>query len=274
MALTINGNIGAISAMNSLNRNNRGLSSTFERISSGKRINRASDDAAGLAIAENMSAQSRSAEVAMRNTNDGISLAQVAEGSTAEVGDILKRMRELAVQASSETLATAERQYLEDESAELIVEVGRIASQTEFNGVSLTDGSVATIDVQVGLDASAASQVTITLGDMRAATLGIAALDISTTGGAGTAITAIDAALDTVSGARADYGAATNRMGHVLNSMETYSTNLQSAESTIRDADFAQEAADMAKQQILQQAGISVLAQANSMNAGVLTLIG
>lgn len=275
MALTVNTNVSALQAGSALNKNSRALGNSFRKLSSGLRISKAADDAAGMAVAENLEATSRSANVAMRNTNDGISLISTAEGATQEVGNILKRMRELAVQSSSETLDDDERAYIQDEFTELTSEVDRIANVTEFNGVALTDGVDTQIDVQVGTDGSADSRITITLGDLTASTLGVdtGSVDLSTSGGAQTAIDTIDTAIDSVSASRSKYGAVENRLNSALNNLETYSTNLQSAESSIRDADFAFETAEMTKNQIMQQASTSILAQAKGMGSAAAQLI-
>ena len=173
MALTVNTNIASMSALTQLNQSNRALSGTLERISTGLRINSAADDAAGLAVAENLDAQSRSLSVAARNTNDGIAIIQTAESASSEVSNILKRMRELAVQSASDTLGDPERAYIQEEFLGLSAEIDRIAAGTEFNGVSLADGSAPTISVQVGINNTVNDQIDITLGDLRAATMGV-----------------------------------------------------------------------------------------------------
>ena len=276
MALVVNTNTASNNAINNLNKNTRSLSSSFRKISSGLRVSKAADDAAGLAVAENLEAASRSAKVAMRNTNDGISIISTAEGAANEVGSILKRMRELAVQSSSETLDDDERAYIQDEFLELTDEVDRISAVTEFNGLQLSDGSDTQLQVQVGVDNSADDRITITLGDLTASTLGVdtGSVDLSTSGGAQTAIDTIDTAIDSVSSYRSKFGAVENRLNSALNNLENYTENLQSAESQIRDADFAYETAEMSKNQIMQQASTSVLAQAKTVSQGALNLIG
>ena len=275
MAMTVNTNVAANRAMTQLNKAGRNLAGSFQRISSGLRISKAGDDAAGLGVAENLKVAARSAKVAQRNTADGISMIAVAEGSASEVGNILGRMRELAVQSSSETLGDDERAYIQDEFSALSAEVDRIANVTEFNGQKLTDGSTTTVGVQVGINATADDQVDITLGDLTAATLGVdtGAIDMSTASGGSSAITAIDTAIETVSGYRSDLGAAENRLNSALNNLETFTETTLAAESQIRDADFGYETAEMSKNQILQQAGTAILAQAKSMNQGALQLI-
>jgi len=275
MALTVNTNMASIDAINQLSASTRKLSGSFERVASGLRINKAADDAAGLGVAENLDAANRSARQAMRNTNDGISLLQTAEGATGEVANILKRMRELAIQSSSDTLDTTERQYIEEEFQALVGEVDRISQVTEFNGVPLTEGTRATVNVQVGINNTANDRIGIDMADLRATVLGIdtGTLSLSTVTGARSAIAVFDTALDSVNSYRSGFGASQNRLEASLRNMEVYVENISSAESRIRDADYAYETAEMAKHQILQQAGISVLAQAKTVNQGVLSLI-
>jgi len=275
MALTVNTNTASMNALTNLNRTSRSLGSTFQRISSGLRINKAADDAAGMAVAENLNASYRSGRVAMRNINDGVSVVQIAEGATSEVVNIVKRMRELAVQSSSETLDDDERQYIQEEYVQLTTEIDRIAQSTEFNGTALGDGSTTQLDVQVGINNTANDRIAINVGDLRSTVIGLdtASIDMSTATGAQSAMDTLDTALDTVSSYRSTYGAVQNRLDSSLRNMETYTENLAAAESQIRDADFAYETAEMAKDQILQQAGVSVLAQANTINQGALSLL-
>jgi len=275
MALVINHNLSSITAQRNLAGTGRSLSKAFERVSSGLRVNSAADDAAGLGVAENLEAASRSARVAMRNTNDGISVVQTAEGATSEVGNILKRMRELAVQSSSATLESTERAYVQDEYSALASEVDRIAQITEFNGLKLTNNSNTAVSVQVGVNNTANDRISITMGDLRSTTLGVdtAAMSLNTAASAQSAIDSIDTALNSVNGYRSAYGAVQNRLTDSLVNLEVYSENLVSAESRIRDADFAHETAEMAKLQIMQQAGLSVLSQTGAAQQGVLSLI-
>lgn len=275
MALVINHNMSSINAQRNLANTGRSLKSSFEKVSSGLRINKAADDAAGLGVAENLEAASRSAKVAMRNTNDGISVVQTAEGATSEVGNIVKRMRELAVQSSSETLATAERSYVQDEFAQLSAEVDRISQVTEFNGLKLTNGSDTSVSVQVGVNNSANDRIAITMGDLRSTALGVdtTTMSLNSSASARTAISALDTALDSINSIRSDYGAVQNRLSDSLVNMEVYNENLNAAESQIRDVDFASETAEMAKNQIMQQAGMSVLAQSSQAQQGILSLI-
>ena len=268
MALIINYNGAAHTAMNNVSKNQRNLSQSFSRISSGLRITSAADDAAGLAISENMDAEVRSLRQAHRNTNDGISVIQTAEGASGEVADMLKRMRELAVQSSSDTLGSTERGYVQEEFVALSDEINRVANVTEFNGIALTNGSlgVSPISVQVGIDAVAAnSQIDITLGDLKAATLGVnhtggGALSLTSSAGAQAAITQLDKALVTVNGYRSKYGATQNRLESALNNNETYTENLAASSSRIRDADLHMKPLNCLNSRS-QQAGILFLAK-------------
>lgn len=273
MAITVKTNVAANGALNELNRTTRALSRNFERISSGLRIARAADDAAGLGVAESLRADAASAKVAARNINDGISIIAVAEGATGEVASILVRLRELAIQSMSETLATTERAYIDDEADQLVSEIARIAAVTEFNGVSLTNGAVTTMDVQVGIQNTANDIITITLGDLTTTTLGVNVLDLSTAATASTGLTLLDTALNTVAQNRSTFGAVENRLNSALNNIETFTESTVAAEARIRDADFGAETAHLAQNQILQQAGVSVLSQAKNINQVALTLL-
>jgi flagellin len=274
MALTVRTNLSAMNAANSLKKSQDSLSNTLGRISSGMRINRAGDDAAGLAVATQLNVEAESMEQAMRNANDGVSIIQTAEGATNEVTNILNRMRELAVQSSSETLGDNERVYINEEFDQLNQEIGRIADVTEFNGVLLSNNSTTSIQVQVGIDNAASSQIQISLGDLRNTILGVGALDLSSSTGAQAAITAIDTAIDNVSSQRSSLGAVQNRLESSLSNSTDYLESLRSAESQIMDADFAKESTEMSKFQIMQQAGVASLSQAKNINQAVLSLLG
>jgi flagellin len=273
--LAVNTNMASANALNKLGKTTAKLKTSFERISSGLRINKAADDAAGLGMAENLDAAGKSLRQAMRNANDGVSVIEVAEGATNEVGNVIKRMRELAVQSSSETLDVTERAYIQDEFAELAGEVDRIAQVTEFNGVALANGAT-TLNVQVGINDSANDRIAITLGDLRATTLGvdIGSISLATAAGAQAALTDLDAALDDVNGYRSDFGASQNRLESSIRNLGTYTESIQGAESRIRDADYAYETAEMSKLQIMAQAGVAVLGQANQLGQSALRLIG
>ena len=287
MALVVNTNMASTNALNNLNRVNRRLSGTFERISSGLRIARAGDDAAGLAVAENLDAATRGLNVARRNVNDGLGLLQIAEGATNEVANNLKRMRELAVQSASETLDSTERQYIQTEYTQLESEIQRIANITEFNGVGISRGAstnasgalgLTSLDVQVGIHNTTDDRISIQLGNLTTGASGLSltsnTVSLASSASAQAALSHIDTALDSVNTYRATFGALQNRMDSTLRNLETYSENMRAAESQIRDADFAHEAAEMSKLQIMQQAGTAVLGQANQINQGAVRLLG
>jgi len=273
-------NSAAGNALTELNKTSRALSRSFERISSGLRISRASDDAAGLGVAENLRASSASAVVAGRNINDGMSIIAIAEGASNEVANILVRMRELAVQSASETLGGEERSYIQSEFASLSQEVDRISNVTEFNGIPLTNGTTASINVQVGIQNTTNDTISVSLGDYTTATLGVGVdsamatgISLSTAAKAGTSLAAIDSALATLNDARATLGASENRLSSALNNIETYTETTTAAESRIRDADFGYETAQLSQNQILQQAGTSILGQAKNINQAALSLL-
>lgn len=275
MALTVNTNLTAIRASNALNKTQAGLSHTLAKISSGMRVTKAADDAAGSAVASNLHTVARSGKQAMRNANDGISIIQTAEGATKEVLNILDRMRELAVQSASDTLDNGERSYLDDEFEQLSDEVERIAQATEFNDLALADGSRTQLDVQVGVTSGAESQLTITLGDLTVSNLNVEKTDIDLTlaSSARTAIDTIDNAIDSVNSIRAGYGAVQNRIDSAISNMVTYVESLSAAESQIMDTDYAHETAEMTRLQVMQQAGTAALAQARTINQSVISLL-
>jgi len=277
MALTVNTNIPAMYAISRLSKTQSSLSRTLGRIASGTRIVSAADDAAGLGVAENLAAQSRSLKMAQRNTNDGISVVQTADSAASEISNILKRMRELAVQSSSGTLENQERTYVNEEFTALGAEIDRIAEVTEFNGVSLANAAAADIEVQVGTDGTANSRITISLSNLRSddAAMGVdpASIDLLTAGNAQAAIADIDNALDNINTIRSGFGAAQNRLESAYRQVDNYHLNLTEAESRVRDTDYAFESAEMSKLQIMQQAGVAVLAQAKNMNASAAQLL-
>lgn len=275
MALTVNTNLAAMRASNALNKTQAGLSDTLARISSGLRVNKAADDAAGSAVASNLNTVARSGKQAIRNANDGISIIQTAEGATKEVLNILDRMRELAVQSASETLADDERTYIDDEFEQLSAEVERISAATEFNDLKLADGSKTTLSVQVGVTSGAESQLTITLGDLSVSNLNVdtTTVSLALASDARTAIDTIDLAIDSVNSIRAGYGAVQNRIDSSIANMVTYVESLSAAQSQIMDTDYAQETAEMTRLQVMQQAGTAALAQARTINQSVISLL-
>ena len=274
MSLTVRTNLAAVRSYHSLNTTQAKLSHTLNRISSGLRVTKAADDAAGMAVATNINSQSTSLEQAMRNANDGISLIQTAESAATEVTNILNRMRELAVQSSSETLANSERQYINDEYEQLYDEVTRISSVTEFNGLQLSNGTITTLSAQIGIDNLSTSRIDILLGDLRATVLGIATtVNLASVTAARSALDAMDSAISAVNTYRSDLGAVQNRLDSSLANSTNYLESLKAAESQIMDADFAVESTEMTKQQIMQQAGVAALAQAKNINQSVISLL-
>ena len=265
MSLRINTNVASLNAQRNLYNTTKKMNKSLERLSSGLRINRAGDDAAGLAISENLKTDIRALEQSARNAEDGISMIQVAEGALNEVSDILIRMRELAQQASNETLGSTERGYLNQEFSALIDEIERISDNTEFNGVTLLDGfGGSDREIQVGLTASDVIQLDFSQST-HPSVLGVDTSVLS--GGDNTnahlAIDDVEAAIDTISSTRATFGATQNRLESSIRGIHNSVENLSAANSSIRDVDIAAETASMTSSQILQQAGVSVLAQAN-----------
>lgn len=276
MGLRINTNTASLNAQRTLGITKSGLDKSLERLSSGFRINRAGDDAAGLAISENLKAQIRGLKQAARNSQDGISLIQVAEGSLNEISAILIRLRELAVQAASDTIGPVERQFLNVEYDQLVSEIDRIADGTEFNGTQLLSGTGSILDFQVGtrndpnidrisLDASKA--------DANSAALGVNLTSVSDKASAQNSLSAIDSAIVAVSAMRADFGAVQNRLSSTFGNLQVSLENMAAANSRIRDVDVAEETAEMTKNNILLQAGTAVLAQANLTSQSALQLL-
>ena len=275
MSMTVRTNVASMQAAGQLGKTQLHLSRTLERISSGYRINRAADDAAGLGVATALETATISQQQGIRNANDGISIIQTAESATNEVTDILQRMRTLAVQSASETLANEERSYISDEFVQLQSEIARIAAVTEFNGVQLNDGSVSSLDVQVGINNNSQSRIAITLGDLTTTGLGVgqATIDVLSVTAARTSLDVIDTALTSVNRSRSLLGATQNRLDSAINNAMIYTEALSAAESQIRDADFAIETSELTKLQILQQSGVAALAQAKNVNQSVISLL-
>jgi flagellin len=265
VALRINSNVEAFNAHRQLTSTQNNVAKSMERLSSGSRINRGADDAAGLAISERLRAQTRGLAQAQRNTQDGVSLVQTAEGSLNEVHSMLQRVRELAVQYKNGTLDTDDQTAINSEVTQLTEEIERIGAAAEFNGIKLLNAD-ATVTFQVGAaDGDEITVSTISLGD----TIDLGSLDL----GDAAAIASIDAAINSVSAARSEFGAVQNRLEHTMNNLATYQENLMASESRIRDVDMAAEMVQFSKNQILQQAGTSMLAQANQSTQGVLSLL-
>jgi flagellin len=270
MSLVINTNIASLNAQRSLVKSGAELSTAMERLSSGKKINSAADDAAGFAIAERMTAQVRGLNMAAKNANDGLSMLATIENATNDVTDMLHRMRELAVQAANDTNSATDRGYIQTEVTALIAEIDRVSTDTKYNGSVVLDGSFATKKLQVGTEAS--QTITFSVADVDTAALSVAAVDVSTQAGAGTALTSISAAIETVAGQRAGYGALQNRLEYTVSNLMNVSEFTQAARSRIEDADFAAESARLSKAQVLQQTGTAMLAQANASQQLALSL--
>jgi len=271
----INTNVNALFAQSSLKVNSRNLSQAMQQLSSGSRINSAADDAAGLAIGQTMTAQIRGLTQAVRNANDGISMLQTAEGSMNEQSNILQRMRELAVQASTATYSSTQRGYLKTEFSALSSQLDNIASQTTWNGIQILDGTGGTsgsFDVQVGAVSGQTITVTIAKVTTAASGLGVSG-DISTASGASSAITNINSALETLNSARATIGAGINQLTYAADNLTNVITNYSNSRSQVMDTDYATATTQLAKSQIIQQAATAMLAQANQAPQSVLALL-
>lgn len=273
MGLRVNTNTLSLNAQRNLMNTTNALGRSMERLSSGLRITRASDDAAGLAISERFRADIRSLAQAQRNANDGISMLQIAEGALNESSGILIRMRELAIQSANGTLGTQEQTILDNEFQALLTELDRIASVVEFNGNQLLDGTTATITLQVGANNTANDQISVAGGDATVATLGLTGSDITDQTNSQAAIALLDTAINTLSDQRAAFGTAQNRLESTIRSIAVAVENTSAAESRIRDVDVASETAALTRNQVMQQAGVAVLAQANQTSAIALTLL-
>lgn len=278
MSYTINTNINSLNAQRNASASGMSLATSMQRLSSGLRVNSAKDDAAGLAIATRMDAQYRGMNVAIRNSNDGISLAQTAEGGLATLTDMVQRMRELAVQATNGTNQTGDLVALNQEYTQLSTEIQRTVSSVQFNGQSLLDTS-AGFDFQVGANSGqtitvASSSLSVTGTDLSATYSGAAsALTTGNTSGNATNIDSLDKALTAINSARANLGAVQSRFTNTINFLQSSAENQAAAKGRIMDADFASETSNLSRSQILQQAGTAMIAQANQLPQGVLALL-
>ena len=281
MALTVRTNMAAIGAINNLNKTQSSLSSSLGKISSGLRINRAADDAAGMSVATRMNSDNTSLKQAMRNTNDGISMVQTAEGGLSELHNILVRMRELSVQASNETYNSTDRAMIATEMGQLKEEYDRITTTANFNRIDILKGSDTAFNIQVGIHNNADNRININLASLNS-TLGAVGLSFGANGGitgsgslanAQSNISTIDSALSEIATRRARLGAIQNRLENALSEATNYSENLSSAQSQIMDVDYATESADMTRYQIQQQAGVAALAQAKAIPQSIISLL-
>jgi flagellin len=275
MPQTINTNMQSLNAQRNISASQSSMSTSMQRLSSGLRVNSAKDDAAGLAISERMTAQTRGMNVAIRNANDGISLAQTAEGAIGKIGDALQRMRELSVQSANGTNNAGDRDNLQTEFSELQAEVTRLIDGTQFNDQNVLNAAT-TFTFQIGANTGAEDTIDVVMTDLATdVNTPVAALDISgaTAAGATAAIDALDTAIDSVTTARANFGAVQNRFDSVIGTLMVAAENLTASRSRITDADYAVETANLSRSQILQQAGTAMVAQANQAPQQVMQLL-
>ncbi|MFZ2314393.1 MAG: flagellin [Gammaproteobacteria bacterium] len=274
MPLFINTNINSLQAQQHLGVSKQGLADTLLRLSSGSRLNNASDDPAGLAISQNMQRQIGALNQGVRNGNDGVALVQTATGSMQQILSSLQRMSTLANQALNGTYSdTPDRDNIDKEYQALLTQIGSITSAANYNGVQLLDGTVASLGIQVGVGSGAGNQISLTLANTTVASLGLSSSGVTTAANASTAFTAIATAITTVTNGLAELGANQSGLNAVVQANSTYSTNLTNAQSLITNADYAEESSNLAKFNVLTQAGIAMLAQANSLPQMVLQLL-
>jgi flagellin len=275
----INTNVSALYSQNVMKVNSRAMSSAMEQLSTGSRINSAKDDAAGLAIGQTMTSQIRGLNQAVRNANDGINMMQTAEGAMVEQSNMLQRMSELATQATNGTYSSTQRSYLDTEFQALTTQIGKIASQTTWNGRQVLDGTddgsigatSGQFDFQVGQ--SSGQTISVTISGMTAANLGVSGLTVSNASDASAAITAISSALDTINNQRATIGAGINQLTYAADNLTNISANVTASRSSIMDTDYATASTQLSKTQIIQQASTAMLAQANQQPQSVLALL-
>ena len=275
MSMSIRTNVASLNAQRNLSATQTSLDSSMARLSSGYRITKAGDDAAGLGISTKLEAQIRSFNQAVRNANDGISVIQTTESALDNTANMLTRLRELAMQSASDGIGDSERGYINTEATNLTAEMDRIANTTKFNGASLLDGTATTLDFHVGIESGSNDVISFTTLDATTATLfGGATLDLASKAGSVAALDVIDTALGAVSDNRSTLGAAGNRLQSAIATIQSFNEQLSAANSRIKDVDVAEETSAMARSNILQQAGVSVLAQANQQPQLALKLLG
>ncbi|PUE57993.1 flagellin [Limnohabitans sp. 2KL-17] len=275
MSSVINTNVKSIVAQNAMSVNNRSMSKAMEQLSTGKRINTAADDAAGLAIANRMTSQIKALNQSVRNANDGISMMQTAEGATKEITNMLQRMRELSVQAANDTYGTTDREAIKTEIDELASEVTRIAENTQWNGMSILGGGASydTMTFQVGTEGDSTSSITVAFQAMDSTALTVSSLDVSSNSDAQASVIDIDAAITAVDQFRSTLGAKVNRMTSAADNLANVAMNTSASRSQIEDTDYAQATTELARTQIIQQASTAMLAQANQQPQSVLSLL-
>jgi flagellin len=282
--MRINHNISSMIGQGALNTQQNALSKSLEKLSTGMRINRASDDAAGLSVSESLRSKIRGMGRAKSNAEDGIALLQIAEGATGEINNILQRMRELSIQSATDTMTTTERSYIDKEFGQLMNEIGRISSSASYNGMTLLDGQAGSFGVSGGQasvlhigsgSSNTIDRISITISAMTLGALGMSATttSVSTSASALSSLSLIDDAIRSVNTMRSDMGAYVNRLEFAISNLSNQVYNTQDAESRIRDVDFAQETTEFTRAQILSQSATSMLAQANQVPQGVLSLL-
>ena len=271
--MVVQHNLTAMNSNRMLGLTTKTQAKSTEKLSSGYKINRAADDAAGLAISEKMRRQVRGLTQASANAQDGISAVQTAEGALNEVHDMLQRMNELAVKSANGTNQAEDKNYIQQEVSNLITEIDRVAATTTFNQKALLDGTFSSVDLQVGAESATDNQITLSIAKMNSTGLAIATVDVGSTGAATGAIDEIKAAITTLNGQRSNLGAIQNRLEHTINNLDNVVENTQAAESQIRDTDMATEMVKYSNNNILAQAGQAMLAQSNQANQGVLSLL-
>jgi flagellin len=274
MGISVGTNPTSLTAQRNLGSTQRALAGNLGRLSSGLRINQAADDAAGLGVSERLKSQIRGMSQASRNANDGVSMIQIAEGAMNEQAGILTRMRELAVQASNGTLGTEERGYIETERQALTDELDRISTVTEYNGVAMLGADAGDIEMQVGIRGTADDRISVSFAATDSAALGVDAVNFNDAAAAQGSLDAIDDAINELSLNRANIGSSQNRLVVTMNNLAVAHENLSAANSRIRDVDVAEETASLTRNQILSQAGVAVLAQANQLPSAALSLLG
>ena len=272
MAMVINTNIGSLNATRQLDASSREQAISMERLTSGLRINSAADDAAGLAVATAMTTQIMGTDMAIRNTNDGISLAQTIDGAAEEMTSMMQRQRELAIQSLNGTYSADNRTAMDNEFNALSAELTRIATTTKFNGVQVMS-TTAQIEIHAGWQDTAADSITVTAIAGAAIAVAATALGVDSSANAALAIAGLDTQISTLSLARSGVGAVQNRLEHTVSNLQNISENVSASRSSIQDTDFAKESADLARTQVLQQAGMSMLSQANQASQNVLQLL-
>ena len=274
MSIALNTNVSSMVAQNSLSKTQGALATSFARLSSGMRINSAADDAAGLGIAKSMNAQVKSYAVAERNTNDAVSMVQTADGGAEQIHGLMTRMRELAVQASNGSLAANDYTNLDTEYQQNAQEIDRISASVQFNGANLLAGTATAKNFQVGIGTASTDRIAVTFGGADVAGLiGATATSVTSFTAAQASITQLDAGIQTLSGVRAGFGAAMNRFSNTVENLQTMQTNTSASLSRIQDADIAKETAQLSKNQVLSQAGASILSQANQTTSLAMSLL-